>query len=109
MIKVSVLYQYGDQGEFDWAYYREKHIPMVLEKLGTAVRGVSVERGLNSGAPGVPPLYKAMAHLLFESPDAFYTAYAPHLEAISADAKNYTDATAVVQLSEVLLSAKNSA
>jgi uncharacterized protein (TIGR02118 family) len=103
MIKVSVLYPCDDQSEFDWAYYRDRHIPMVLARLGTAVQGFSVERGLHASVSGIAPSYKAIAHLLFESVEAFHAAYAPHLDAITADAKNYTDATAVVQLSEVLL------
>jgi hypothetical protein len=41
-----------------------------------------VEEGLAGGAPGAPTAYVAMAHLSFESLDAFQSAFAPHAEAI---------------------------
>ena len=34
MIKVSVLYENTEGKKFDMAYYWNKHIPMVKQKLG---------------------------------------------------------------------------
>ena len=101
MIKVSVLYPRG--GKFDMGYYLERHVPMVREKLGAACRGLSVEQGLAGVAPGAPPPYAAMGHLLFDSIEAFQGAFAPHAAAIMADAANYTTVEPVVQISEVKL------
>ena len=40
MFKVSVMYPNQAGARFDHAYYRDRHMPMVAEKLGTAlVRG----------------------------------------------------------------------
>jgi uncharacterized protein (TIGR02118 family) len=80
MIKVSVRYPCDDQSKFDWDYYRNRHIPMVLARLGAAVHRYSVERGMPVSVSGVAPNYKAMAHLLFESVEALHAAYAPHLQ-----------------------------
>jgi len=52
-------------------YYCNSHIPMVQEKLGGAFKGGSVEQGLGGIKPGSPPIYFAMAHLLFDSVEAF--------------------------------------
>src|SRR5262249_47963848 len=101
MIKVSVLYPHSAGGKFDMSYYTAKHMPMVKQKLGAACKGVAVEQGIAGGAPGAPPTYSAMGHLLFDSVEAFQGAFAPHAQAIMADIPNYTDATPVIQISEV--------
>jgi uncharacterized protein (TIGR02118 family) len=101
MIKVSVLYPNGTNSNFDMNYYLTKHIPMVKQKLGTACKNVAVEEGIAGGAPGAPATYLAMAHLTFESIDAFQKAFGPHADAIMGDVPNYTNAQPTVQISEV--------
>jgi uncharacterized protein (TIGR02118 family) len=101
MIKVSVLYPNGANSNFDMSYYLTKHIPMVKQKLGTACKNVAVEEGIAGGAPGAPATYLAMAHLTFESIDAFQKAFGPHADAIMGDVPNYTNAQPTVQISEV--------
>src|SRR5262245_17290185 len=64
VIKVSVFYPNTAGSKFDMAYYLNKHMPMVRQKLGAAVKGVAVEQGLGGGQPGTPPGYLAMGHLL---------------------------------------------
>jgi uncharacterized protein (TIGR02118 family) len=49
MIKVSVLYPSGAGKTFDTAYYCNKHIPMVRQLLGAALKGVGVEQGIAGG------------------------------------------------------------
>ncbi|MCC6467652.1 MAG: EthD family reductase [Alphaproteobacteria bacterium] len=103
MIKVSVLYPHDHGATFDMGYYLDKHIPMVKQKLGAACKGVSVDRGRAGGAPGAPPAFVAMAHLLFESAEAFQAAFAPHAKQIMADIPNYTSIKPVIQVSDVKL------
>ena len=101
MIKVSVLYPNGANSNFDMNYYLTKHIPMVKQKLGTACKSVAVEEGIAGGAEGVPAAYLAMAHLTFDSVDAFQKAFGPHAGAIMGDVPNYTNTEPTVQISEV--------
>ena len=101
MIKLSVLYPDGAGKKFDIDYYCNRHIPMVREKLGAAVKGAAVEHGLSGGAPGSRPAYVAMGHLYFDSVEAFQAVFGPHAPAIMADIPNYTDIEPVIQLSEV--------
>ena len=101
MIKVSVLYRNNEGCKFDMDYYCNRHIPMVREKLGRAVRGVTVEEGLGGAEPGSPPVYIAMSHLLFDSVEAFRSAFGLHAEAIMGDIPNYTDVQPTIQISEV--------
>jgi uncharacterized protein (TIGR02118 family) len=101
MIKVSVLYPNGPGKRFDIDYYCNKHMPMVREKLGAACKGMAVERGVGGGAPGSPAPYLAMGHLLFDSLEAFRSAFGPHAAAIMGDIPNYTDVEPIVQIGEV--------
>ena len=101
MIKVSVLYPNEEGKKFDMDYYCNSHIPMVQQKLGAAVKGGAVDQGLSGAEPGSPATYVAMAHLLFDSVEAFQSAFGPHAEAIMADFPNYTDIQPVFQISEV--------
>jgi uncharacterized protein (TIGR02118 family) len=101
MIKVSVLYPNSGDTKFDMNYYVTKHMPMVRQKLGAACKGVAVEQGIAGGAPGAPPAFVAMGHLLFDSADAFQKAFAPHASEIMADIPNYTKIQPVIQISDV--------
>jgi uncharacterized protein (TIGR02118 family) len=103
MVKVSVLYPNISGATFDMAYYLNRHMPMVGQKLGDALKGMAVEHGLGGGEPGTPPAYVTMAHLLFDSVDAFQRAWGPHADAIIADIPNYTNTKPTVQISEVKL------
>ena len=103
MIKVSVFYPNQEGCRFDMAYYCNSHIPMVGKKLGTAVKGVSVEQGLGGAAPGTKPAFVAMCHLLFDSVEAFQNAFGPHSKEIMSDVQNYTDLQPMIQISEVKL------
>ena len=103
MIKVSVLYPKTADSHFDIDYYCNRHMPMVKEKLGAALQGMSVDHGLGGGAPGSPPAYAAMGHLLFASVDAFQAAFGPHAEAIMNDIPRYTNVEPLILISEIKL------
>ena len=101
MIKVSVFYPAEGNPRFDMDYYLQKHIPMVKEKLGAAMKSISVDVGLGGGAPDQPAPFLAMAHMRFESVDAFQGAFGPHAGEIMSDIPNYTDIQPLLQVSEI--------
>ena len=101
MIKVSVFYPLKDGMSFDMRYYLEKHIPMVRQKLGSACKGIQIDQGLAGGGKGTPPTFTAMAHLLFDSVEAFEAAFGPHTAEIMGDIPNYTPIQPVIQVSDV--------
>lgn len=103
MIKVTIFYPNQPGGKFDLDYYLEKHMPMTIDSLGDALKGVMVEYGLNGGRPDKPPLYRAICHLLFDSVEAFQAAFAPHAEALQGDIANYTDIDPAIQINDVKL------
>ena len=103
MIKVSVLYPGGPGNTFDWAYYLEKHTPMVREKLAGALKAIYIDQGLGGGQPGTAATYVAMCHLMFDSVEAFQQAFDAQAPAILSDIPNYTNTQPTVQVSEVKL------
>jgi uncharacterized protein (TIGR02118 family) len=103
MIKVSVMYPNGEGCTFELVYYCNSHIPMVRRLLGATIKGVAVERGIVGGAPEAPTPYLAMGHLLFESLDAFRSAFGPHAREIMPDIPTHTNTQPTIQISEVVL------
>lgn len=102
MIKVSVMYPNVEGAKFDIDYYCKSHIPMVRQKLGDALQGVEVEKGLANEA-GKSPAYIAFGHLYFESVEAFRAAFGEHGKTFQQDIPNYTDIVPVLQISEVMI------
>ena len=101
MIKVSVLYPNGEGSTFDMAYYCDRHIPLVRQLLGAALKAVVVEQGVAGMEPGSLPSYLAMGHLTFESVEAFQTAFGPNAAKIVGDIPNYTNTQPTIQISEI--------
>ena len=101
MIKVSVMYPSGAGSRFDMDYYVTRHMRLVQDELGGALKGIAVDRGLD--APDSPAPYVAIGHLYFESLDAYREAFEPKAGAILGDTPNYTGIQPVVQVSAVEL------
>ena len=103
MIKVSVMYPNTPGGRFDHDYYRDRHMPMVKERMGDACDHYTVDRGLSGGAPGSPATYVGMCHIYCRSLEDFQKGFGPHAQEIMADIPNYTDLKPVMQISEVVV------
>jgi uncharacterized protein (TIGR02118 family) len=103
MIKVSVMYPNTAGARFDHDYYRDKHMPMLKEKMGDACKSYTIDKGLAGGAPGAPAPYIGMCHIFCDSVESFQAAFGPHMKAIMADVPNYTDLKLVMQISEVVV------
>ncbi len=102
MVRASVFYP--DQGgrKFDWDYYRERHIPAVRQRFGSALRAITVEHGLAGFEPSSPAPYVAICELEFDSMRELQSAMAECAQALMADIANFTDARPIVQISEVV-------
>lgn len=103
MIKVSVMYPYSAGMRFDHEYYRDTHMPLVKSMMGANCQYYTVDKGLAGGTPGTPATYAGMCHIFCDSIKAFQAGFGPHALEILADIKNYTDATPVIQISEVVV------
>ncbi len=76
MIKVGFMYPNSDGSTFDMSYYLATHMPLVLNRLGSAVKGSGVE----GAVAGTSAPYSAIGYLLFESVEAFETSFGRHAE-----------------------------
>ena len=102
MIKVSVMYPSKPGARFDHAYYRDKHMPLLKNRMGEACKSYTIDKGLAGGAPGQPPTYVGMCHVFADSVESFQAAFGPHAKEILADIANYTDIQPVMQISDVV-------
>jgi uncharacterized protein (TIGR02118 family) len=103
MIKISVMYPNKPGAHFNHEYYRDQHMPMVKKLMGSFLKSYAVDKGLAGGTPGAPAAYMGMGHLFCESVEAFNAGFGPHAKEILADIPNYTDASPVIQISEVVV------
>jgi uncharacterized protein (TIGR02118 family) len=97
------MYPYRANAKFDMDYYCDSHMPLVQRKLRPGLKGMAVDKGLAGGAPGSPPAYVAVGHLLFDSVADFDAAFGPNADAIMSDIPKYTDIEPVLQISEVMI------
>lgn len=103
MIQVAVQYPRSGGAKFDMDYYVNKHMPMVAERCGDALKGMTILSGMTAGMSGEPSANIAVGTLTFESVDAFGAAMGPHMPEIMGDIPNYTDITPVLEISEIKL------
>ncbi|MBQ0768758.1 MAG: EthD family reductase [Bizionia sp.] len=102
MIKVSVMYPNSEDVQFDADYYKNSHLPMIVESLGAALKGIELDLGIGSRVPGTLAPYVAIAHLKFDNLAAFQSAFGPHAETFAADVKNYSNVQGELQISELV-------
>jgi uncharacterized protein (TIGR02118 family) len=103
MIKVTILYPNTPGGRFDHDYYERVHMPMSIKLLGPAMRSVTVERGISPGSPWPEPAFAAICSFVCDSKEAYEQAFLPHMAQLQGDIANYTDATAIIQMSEIAI------
>jgi uncharacterized protein (TIGR02118 family) len=103
MIHVAVQYPRTEGAKFDMDYYTSKHMPMVQERCGDALKAMTVVEGMSGGMSGQPSANVAVGTLTFDSLEAFQSAMGPHMGEIMGDIPNYTDITPVLEISEVKL------
>jgi uncharacterized protein (TIGR02118 family) len=101
MVRVTFLYPNKPGSRFDADYYVNVHMPLVIKRLGQALRAVSAEIGISSAMPDQPPPNSAIAAFTFDSVEAFTEAVMPHFAELQADIPNYTNIEPVVQISEI--------
>jgi len=101
MIRVSVMYPRTEGADFDMDYYVNKHMPMVRDRCGEPLKGMTVMEGIAGGQPGEPPTYVCVGALTFESVEAFQGAFGPHMAEIMGDIPNYTKIAPIIQISNV--------
>ncbi len=94
MIRLSVLYPKTEGATFDHDYYRDRHVPLALEKWG--LESADIDKGIDGP-------YEAAVHFTFESMEAMGAAMGGEGTAeVQADLPNYTPIAPVLQISEIV-------
>ena len=104
MICCCIIYPRTAASRFDADYYVNKHMPMTMRLLGSALKGVTVEIGVASTVEDFPPANAAVCRLLFDSIESFLAAFGPHAATLQGDIANYTDVEPVIQFNEMMIS-----
>ena len=95
MIRVSVMYPKG--GNFNFDYYRTKHMDLahkLLDSFGL------VQSEANKGVGDSP--YAAVGHLVFKTVEDMQKGLQAHDPELAADLVNFTDIQPQFQISEIL-------
>jgi len=102
LLKVTILYPNGDGKTFDMDYYSNKHMPMLANLFGDALKKLEIDKGISGRTPNDLIPYLAIGYLYFENLSTYQKSFAPHAEKIRGDIPNYTNIQPIVQISEVL-------
>jgi uncharacterized protein (TIGR02118 family) len=102
LVKISIMYPFAEGKTFNMEYYETKHMPMVAALLGSNLVKYTIEKGLASGIPNQPLSYMAIGTFYVKNLGDYQAAIAPNREALRADFVNYTNATPVILISEVV-------
>jgi len=103
MVKVAIMYPNIEGKSFDMDYYANKHMPMVADLFGDALRKMEIDKGISGRTSEEPMSYVAVGYFYFDTLQAYQNAFAPNAEKILGDIPNYTNIQPVVQISEVIL------
>ena len=101
MYCVTVLYPNEPGGHFDFAYYRDNHIPMMLELLGDNVLSTEVRRGIQA-VDGSSAPYLCLLNTHIRSAEQFAQVMTEHREKVLGDIVNYTNLQPIIQIDEML-------
>jgi uncharacterized protein (TIGR02118 family) len=103
MICVTAFYPAAGEARFDPQYYLDKHIPLVKQLLTPfGLTKVEVDEGLSGAAPGIPPNYRFVARMYFETIEGFQAALPAVGSEIFNDIPHYTDIPVELMVSKTL-------
>ena len=105
MATVTVIYPREPNPTFDFDYYVQHHLPLLMQRWGSSrLEAVEALRGV-AGADGGEPPFLAQALLRFSSMQTFQEAISgEHTPEIMGDIRNFTNAQPIVQVNEAIWS-----
>ncbi len=100
MVRVSFMYPTKKRGRFDMDYYSTTHAALVREILNDPgfIR-FEIDQGLGGAKPDAPPTYVAIGHMIFTDTNAFQRLMREHGRSLNEDVPNFTNISAVIQVS----------
>ncbi len=98
---MTIVYENGPDVTFDFDYYENTHMPLIMRLYGESISRFELRRG-QPGADGSPPPYVATLNIYIADVEAFEAAAAEHQAGIAADVPKFTNATLIAQRDQVV-------
>ena len=97
---ITVLYPSGDDITFDFDYYKNSHMTLIMDLYGKSIRKFELRKGLPN-PDGSNPTYVATINIWIADLDAFAAAGELHTQTLIDDVPNFTNGQPVIQTDEV--------
>ena len=97
---LTILYPNTADVKFNFDYYKNHHLPLIMSLFGSLIKRIELRKGIMSPTADKLP-YIATLNIWFEDEAAFMAADAKHRPTLRPDVQNYTNATPVIQEDEV--------
>lgn len=98
---MTIVYQNGPGVHFDFDYYINTHMPLIMRLYGKAASRFELRRGQPS-ADGTPPPYIATITIWIADPVAWDKAQAEHQAGLRADVTKFTNAVLIAQRDRIV-------
>jgi uncharacterized protein (TIGR02118 family) len=98
---MTILYVNGEGVTFDFDYYANMQMPLLLDRYGSSIARIELRRG-QPGANGAAPPYIATVTIWIADGAAFDAAAAQHQAAIAANIPKFTNAKVTAQRDRIV-------
>jgi uncharacterized protein (TIGR02118 family) len=98
---MTIVYQSGPDVRFDFDYYINTHMPLIMRLYGKSISRFELRRG-QPGADGAPPPYVATISIWIADGAAFDAAQVEHQAGLRADVPKFTNATLIAQRDRIV-------
>ena len=98
---MTIVYQNGTDVRFNFDYYINTHMPLIMRLYGKSISRFELRRG-QPGADGAPPPYVATISIWIADGAAFDAAQAQHQAGLRADVPKFTNATLIAQRDRIV-------
>lgn len=94
---LTIMYVNGDDVTFDYDYYRDNHLTLIMDLYGNdAISRFELRKPVVAEGQPAPP-YAAAINIWIKDAEAFAAAGAEHGATLQADVANFTNTSLVVQ------------
>ena len=98
---MTIVYQNGPDVRFDFDYYVNTHMPLIMRLYGKSISRFELRRG-QPGADGAPPPYVATISIWIADGKAFDEAQVQHQAGLRADVPKFTNAVLIAQRDRIV-------
>lgn len=98
---MTITYQNGPDVRFDFDYYINTHMPLIMRLYGKSISRFELRRGL-PGADGARPPYVATITIWIADGKAFDEAQVEHQPSLRADVSKFTNAVLIAQRDRIV-------